>query len=88
VEKIISLPGTGEKMIVTREAAKILNCSMRHVRTLGSKEILRPFKMGAATTLYRLEEVRAYAKEKADGRKKGKVRGAVPGGFRADESRE
>lgn len=69
--------------ISTREAAKVLGMSMSHVRTLARKKLLKATAWGP-TLAFSLADVKAYGKEKADGRKKGKVRGAHPGGFRPD----
>lgn len=79
-QKIQSLPTDA---ISTREAAKVLGMSMCHVRTLARKKILPGVPWGP-TLAFSLKEVKAYGKEKAEGRKKGKVRGAHPGGFRPD----
>lgn len=69
--------------ISTREAAKILDVSMRHARSLAAREALHAVPWGP-TMAFSAAEVKAYAKSKADGRKKGKVRGALPGGFKPD----
>lgn len=78
--KAASLPADP---ISTRDAAKVLGMSMSHVRTLARKKILKATAWGP-TLAFSLSEVKAYGKEKAEGRKKGKVRGAHPGGFRPD----
>jgi|694.fasta_scaffold122055_10 hypothetical protein len=69
--------------VSTRDAAQVLGMSMSHIRTLARKKILKATAWGP-TLAFSLADVRAYGKEKADGRKKGKVRGAHPGGFKPD----
>jgi hypothetical protein len=81
--KFILEPST-ERRIAAREAARMLDCSMGHLRALARKEILKSWKLGPSTVLYSLDEVVAYGKEKAEGRRKGKVRGARPQGFSPD----
>jgi len=69
--------------ISTRDAAKVLGMSMSHVRTLARKKLLKAVAWGP-TLAFSLADVKAYGKAKADGRKKGKIRGAHPGGFKPD----
>jgi len=73
-----------ERRIAAREAARILDCSMGHLRSLGRKKVLRTWKLGHSIVLYSLDEVTAYGKEKSVGRRKGTVRGARPQGFSPD----
>lgn len=69
--------------ISTRDAAKVLGLTMSHVRTLARKKILKAVPWGP-TLAFSAADVKAYGKEKTDGRKKGKIRGALPGGFKPD----
>jgi excisionase family DNA binding protein len=69
--------------ISTRDAAKLLGLSMSHVRTLARKKILPAVAWGP-TLAFSLAVVKAYGREKTDGRKKGTIRGALPGGFKPD----
>jgi hypothetical protein len=85
--KYVLEPST-ERRIAAREAARILDLSMGHLRSLARKEILRSWKIGPNTVLYSLDEIVAYGKEKAEGRRKGKIRGARPQGFSPDASGE
>jgi len=78
------LEPSSERRIAAREAARMLEISMGHLRALARKEVLRSWKIGPNTVLYSLDEVVAYGQEKADGRRKGKVRGARPQGFSPD----
>lgn len=78
--KITKLPSDP---ISTREAAKTLGMSMGHIRALARKKILHAVAWGP-TLAFSAAEVRAYGREKADGRKRGKIRGALPGGFKPD----
>lgn len=81
--KYVLEPST-ERRIVAREAARLLDMSMGHLRSLGRKKVLKTWKLGHSIVLYSLDEVIAYGKEKAVGRRKGKVRGARPQGFSPD----
>lgn len=78
--KITKLP---PDPVSTREAAQALGMSMCHVRSLARKKILHAVAWGP-TLAFSLAEVKAYGKEKEGGRKKGKIRGARPGGFKPD----
>jgi hypothetical protein len=82
------LEPSSERRVAAREAARILDCSMGHLRALARKEVLRSWKIGPSTVLYSLDEIVAYGTEKAKGRKAGKVRGARPQGFSPDLSGE
>lgn len=77
------MPSKFAKPVSTREAAEILEMSMSHVRTLARKGILEAEKFGP-TLMFDETNIRAYGKEKAAGRKKGKIRGARPQGFSPD----
>lgn len=74
-----------KKPVSTREAAEILDMSMAHVRTLARKGILNGERFGP-TLMFEASEVLAYGKEKAAGRKQGKIRGAKPQGFSPDKT--
>ena len=88
MKNIISMPATRQETCLTREAAKIIGCTMRHVRSLAANGTLASTKMGAPTTVFDMAAVVAYAKEKASGRKRGTTRGARPGGFQADPEKK
>lgn len=69
--------------ISCREAAELADMSMAHLRTLARNGTIKSEKFGPILQFDRAD-VLAYAKEKAAGRKKGKVRGAKPKGFSPD----
>lgn len=69
--------------ITCREAAELVDMSMAHLRTLARTGAIKAEKFGPIIQFEKAEVV-AYAKEKALGRKKGKIRGAKPRGFSPD----
>lgn len=69
--------------ISCREAAELADMSMAHLRTLARTGAIKSEKFGPILQFER-GEVLAYAREKAVGRKKGKIRGARPQGFSPD----
>jgi excisionase family DNA binding protein len=72
------------RLVLTREAAKVLGCSMRQVRDLAAAGTLRSWSLGLKSFAYDLEELKKYRLEKEAGRQAGKVRGSRPQGFKAD----
>ena len=72
------------RLVLTREAAKVLGCSMRQVRSLAERGRIKSWSLGPNASAYDIEELRKYRFEKEAGRKAGKVRGARPQGFKAD----
>lgn len=69
--------------ISCREAAELVDMSMAHLRTLARNGTIKAEKFGPILQFERADVV-AYAKEKALGRKRGKIRGAKPRGFSPD----
>lgn len=84
--KPLIAPPDVAKLVLTREAAKILGCSMRHVRALVAAGSIKSWPLGPKSFGYDVDELRAYRDEKAAGRKAGKVRGSRPQGFSAHVS--
>ena len=72
------------RLVLTREAAKVLGCSMRQVRTLAVAGKLTSWSLGPKSFAYDLEEIKKYKSEKEAGRSQGMVRGARPQGFKPD----
>ena len=72
------------RLVLTREAAKVLGCSMRQVRALAVAGTIKSWSLGPNASAYDIEELRKYRLEQEAGRKAGKVRGARPQGFKAD----
>jgi hypothetical protein len=69
------------RLIMTREAAKILGCSMSRVRSIALAGIVKCWTLGPKTYAYDVEEIKKYKAEKEAGRKLGKVPGPKPQGF-------
>ena len=80
------LSTTETKLVLTREAAKILGCSMRQVRTLAVNETIPCWQLAPKSFAYRVEDLIEYRDRQAAGRLAGKVRGTPPRGFRPDIS--
>jgi hypothetical protein len=72
------------KLVLTREAAKILECSMRQVRALAVAGKIKSWPLGPKSFAYDLEELQNRKSTLAAGRKAGTIRGALPQGFKAD----
>jgi len=70
------------RLVMTREAAKVLDCSMRQVRALAATGRIKSWELGPRSFAYSIDELLAYKAEKTAGRKKGTVRGALPQGFK------
>jgi hypothetical protein len=71
------------RLIMTREAAKILGCSMSRVRSIAVAGLVKCWSLGPKSYAYDLEEIKRYRVEKEAGRKLGKVPGPKPQGFKA-----
>jgi len=72
------------RLVLTREAAKILGCSMRHVRTLVERGAIKSWSLGPKASAYDIEQIKEYKKKQDAGRKAGTLRGRPPEGFKAD----
>lgn len=71
------------RLVLTREAAKILGCSMNRVRALALAGSFRCWSLGPKSFAYDLEELKKFKAERDAARKLGKVRGPKPQGFKA-----
>lgn len=69
--------------ISCREAAELANMSMAHLRTLARNGTIHSERFGPILQ-FEKADVLAYCREKAKGRKAGKIRGAKPQGFSPD----
>lgn len=69
--------------ISCREAAELADMSMAHLRTLARTGAIRAERFGPILQ-FEKSDVLAYCREKAKGRKAGKIRGAKPQGFSPD----
>ena len=72
------------RLVLTREAAKIIGCSMRQVRSLAERGVIKSWSLGPKSSGYDIEEIKRYKAEKEAGRKAGTVRGARPQGYKRD----
>jgi len=73
-----------QPVLLTREAARYLGVSMRHVRLLARTKKLKTKKLGPASEAYFVEDLSRYKSEMAALRKAGKARGRKPQGFKPD----
>jgi hypothetical protein len=69
------------RLVLTREAAKVLGCSMRQVRTLAARDKIKSWTLGLKSFAYDLEDLKRYKVEKEAERKAGTCRGTPPKGF-------
>jgi len=69
------------RLVLTREAAKLLGCSMRQVRTLAARDKIKSWTLGPNSFAYDLEDLTRYKAEKEAERKAGTCRGTPPKGF-------
>lgn len=89
-EKIQATPADNRQLILTREAAKVIGCSMSNMRWLAQTERLSSWRLGPRSLAFDLEECRAYKKAQAAARAQAKKegrrgRGKPPQGFRPDK---
>jgi excisionase family DNA binding protein len=82
--KVQSVPPYNKRLVVTREAAKLLGLTMGSVRALARRGVLDSWTLGPATRVFTYDDVMEYRKTSDEGRRKGVVRGAKPGGFKPD----
>ena len=68
-------------IVLTREAAKILGCSMKQIRNLALAGTIKSWQLGPKSFAYDPEELRKYKSEKEASRKAGTCRGKLPQGF-------
>ena len=69
------------RLVLTRDAAKVLGCSMRQVRTLAARDKIKSWTLGPKSFGYDLEDLNRYKAEKEAERKAGTCRGTPPKGF-------
>jgi hypothetical protein len=80
--RIVVAPG--EPVMLTREAATYLGCSMKHLRLLASTGKIACRKLGPASLAFPVSDLTRYRSTTASLRKAGKARGRPPAGFKAD----
>jgi hypothetical protein len=71
----------GVEVVMTRQAAEIIGCSMTHMRSLGRKGTVPALYQMDRVTFFSLEDVKKYATSKRSARGKGHIRGVAPQGF-------
>lgn len=74
---------TQVRLVLTREAAKVLGCSMARVRALAIGGSFKSWNLGPKSFAYDLDELKRFKAERDIARKLGKVRGPKPQGFSA-----
>jgi hypothetical protein len=86
---VISTPAESRRLILTREAAKVLDCGMSNLRWLAKTGKLKTWRLGPRSIAFDLREVIQYKaamaetwrQAKREGRK---PRGSEPKGFAPD----
>jgi hypothetical protein len=61
------------RLVLPREAAKILGCSISCVRSMALAGLFKTWSLGPMSFAYDLEEIKRHKAEKEAGRKLGKV---------------
>lgn len=89
IPKVATTPAEPRRLIVTREAAKVLECGMSNLRWLAKTGKLKTWRLGPRSIAFDLEEVIQYKADMAEtwrqARKSGrKPRGSEPKGFSPD----
>ncbi len=81
-EKVLATPAEPRRLIMTREAAKIIGCGMSNVRWLAKTGRIKSWTLGPRSVAYDLEEVKAYKKrmdtERAKAQKEGRQGAGKP----------
>lgn len=81
-EKVLATPAEPRRLIMTREAAKIIGCGMSNVRWLGKTGRIKQWTLGPRSIAYDLEECKAYKKrmdqERAKAQKEGRQGAGKP----------
>ena len=67
--------------MLTREAAKVLGCSMNRVRALAVAGTIKSWSLGPTSFAYDLEDLKRHKAEKEASRSRGEDRGARWQGF-------
>lgn len=89
VPKVTTTPAESRRLVVTREAAKVLECGMSNLRWLAKTGRLNAWRLGPRTIAFDLDELIQYKAEMAEtwrqAKKEGrKPRGSEPKGFAPD----
>lgn len=89
-EKVLATPADNRQLILCREAAKVIGCSMSNMRWLANTKRLSSWRLGPRSLAFDLDECRAYKKAqaaaRAQARKEGRRgMGNLPQGFSPDK---
>ena len=89
-EKVKATPADKRQLILTREAAKVIGCSMSNMRWLARTGRLSSWRLGPRSLAFDLEECKTYKKTqaalRAQAAKEGRQgRGKPPQGFMPDK---
>jgi hypothetical protein len=79
------VPPPEVRLVLTREAAKVLGCSMSRVRTLAVAGTIKSWSLGPTSFAYDLEERKRHKAEKEASRSQGKERGARRQRFKSSQ---
>ena len=77
------VPRPEVRLVLTREAAEVLGCSMSRVRALAVANAIKSWSLGTTWFAYDLEELKRHKAEKEASRSQGRDRGARPHGFKS-----
>lgn len=88
--KVNATPPDKRQLILTREAAKVIGCSMSNMRWLANTGRLSSWRLGPRSLAFDLEECQAYRETQATERAKANAegrqgRGRPPQGFKPDK---
>jgi hypothetical protein len=89
-ENISATPADNRQLILTREAAKVIGCTMSNMRWLARTARLQTWRLGPRSLAFDLEECKAYkqtqAALRAQAAREGRQgRGKPPQGFKPDK---
>ena len=88
--KITTTPPENRTLVLTREAAKAIGCSMSLMRWLARTGRVKSWKLGPRSVAFDLDECMAYKKQmtavrNAAKKAGGRARGSEPKGFSPDK---
>lgn len=86
---VISPPAEPRRLVLTREAAKVIGCTMSHVRGLARSGKIKSWRLGPRSIAFDLDAIIKHKTEHAEAwaaaKRAGKrARGSQPKGFVAD----
>ncbi len=89
MDTIISTSADPQRLVLTREAAKVIGCSMSNMRWLAKTGRLKTWKLGPRSIAFDIADCLQYKRETAAVREAARragrrARGAEPQGFSPD----